>query len=65
MAEGKRRAGAQVAIGEFLVVAYIGAADTGGFDGNLELVFLGSRDVASVLEVMLVLYVTVWLSIMK
>lgn len=65
MAEGEGRACAKVAVGEFLVVAYIGAADTGGFDGNLELVFLGSRDMASVLRVMLVLYVTVGLSIMK
>lgn len=51
MAKRERGAGAKVAVGELLVVAYIRAADAGGFDGNLELVFLGGCDLAGFLGV--------------
>lgn len=44
-------AGAEVAVGEFLVIADVGATDTGGFDGDLELIILGRCDVAGFLRV--------------
>lgn len=53
MTKGERGAGAEVAVGEFLVVAYIGAADASGFDGDLELVVLRRCDVAGFLGVLL------------
>lgn len=52
MTKGEGGAGAEVAVGEFLVVAYVGAADSGGFDGDLELVLLGRCDVAGFLGVL-------------
>lgn len=52
MAKGERGAGAEVTVGEFLVVAYIGAADAGGFDGDLELVVLRRCDVTGFLGVL-------------
>lgn len=52
MTKGERRAGAEVTVGEFLVVAHVGAADTGGFDGDLELVILGRCNVAGFLSVL-------------
>lgn len=51
MAKRERGAGAKVAVGELLVVAYIRAADTGGFDGNLELVLLWGCDLAGFLGI--------------
>jgi hypothetical protein len=52
MAKGERRAGAEVTVGEFLVVAYVGAADASGLDGDLELVILGRCDVAGFLSML-------------
>jgi hypothetical protein len=51
MAKGEGGAGAEVAVGEFLVIADVGATDTGGFDGDLELIILGRCDVAGFLRV--------------
>lgn len=52
MTKGEGGAGAEITIGEFLVVAYVGAANAGGFDSDLELVLLGRCDVAGFLRVL-------------
>ena len=46
------RAGAEVSVGEFLVVADVGSTDSSGFDGDLELVVLGRCDVTGFLGVL-------------
>ena len=52
MTKGERGAGAEVTVGEFLVVAYVGAADAGGLDGDLELIILRRCNVAGFLSLL-------------
>ena len=46
MTEGERCTGAEIAIGEFLIVGYVGAADTCGLDLDLEFACGGLFDCA-------------------